>query len=207
MRRTPLVLALALGSSVPAVARADDKWSLQARVDLRLTWIDHPPSLSQVNGTSLLPLTPSTGAADIVSLHGGVDLARAPLVFPLLGLDLGAGAGGYGGGAFSQDGPVWMMSLSLPGVGVGTSATSWRWMVAVTPAIDFLETSGHFVVNGANVTASGDGLAFALRSRAELCLRNGPKPPWVCVSGGPTLLQGERWLDGGWVGVGVAGDL
>jgi hypothetical protein len=53
------------------------------------------------------------------------------------------------------------------------------------------------------VDQNGEGLAFSLRSRAELCLRNDEESHFVCVVAGPTILQGQNWLDGGYVGLGT----
>jgi hypothetical protein len=211
MGRKSLVLALLAGLLAPSLARADDKWSTSVTGDGRVTWIDHPPTLSHINGTSLLPVTQPASPVYVAGLHFDLTAFDEPLALPLVGLDLAVGGGGYDGGAggndgmqpYHQDGPVWFMSLTLPGLGIGTSSSNFRWLVAVNPAIDLLETAGHFVLSDVDVDAKGDGLAFAIRARAEICFRGDEQSQWLCAVGGPTLLQGDRFLGGGYVGLGT----
>jgi hypothetical protein len=200
------LVAASVGPTALSTARADDKWGFDAAVDLGFKWIQTPPSLSQVNGTTVFPVAPASGPAYLLTLHGDVAARYGPLLVPLTGLELGVGGGSYGGGdgpqAYHTDGPLSLVSLGLPGIGLGTTDSNFRFKVSVNPAIDYLSIPGHFVVQGVNVDTTGDGLAFSLRSRAELCFRGDESAPWLCLVGGPTLLQGNQWLDGGYVGLG-----
>jgi hypothetical protein len=183
-------------------------------VDGRLVWVDRPPPVRLrtpgKGGVDIggLPgdFVPRTGMLFAMTVHFSFYLARSDaLFFPLFGLAIGAGGGGYadrgafGAAVFDRSGPIAFGTLELPGVGVQDQWDRWRGLVSVVPGIDFVTLPGHFHDASVDFDAEGSGGAFALRLEARICRKSGES--WICASGASTVVEGESLLNGGFFGL------
>jgi hypothetical protein len=213
------LFVVALGSLVAAPARAQDEPSPGPDVpdhehavreaDFGVAWIDRPPPLtlftSGRDGTRIggLPdnLVPGAAPLYLFTLHASFTLVRGPLVFPILGLGLGFGGGGYPDTTFGDvsyhGNVVGLASIELGGLGVRAEGRHVRAQATLIPSFDGFWQTGHVSDPSIDLDATGYGKAFALRARGELCLKHGDG--WLCAAGGPALIEGERFLDGGFL--------
>jgi hypothetical protein len=201
------MLLLFFAATLGAPSARADGWTLEVAADAGPRWLDHPPGLSQFSGVTLLPITTATDTAYFADVSARAHAALGVLELQLGSLELGVGADGYsagaGAGVLQQDGPLWLLTLGLPGAGMGVRTAGLRMTATVYAAVDYLDVAGHFTQQNANVTATGQGLSFSVRARFEFCLRGDPGDPWICAVGGPTLVQSDHWLDGAYLGLGV----
>jgi hypothetical protein len=94
-------------------------------------------------------------------------------------------------------------TLELPGVGLAADGPGWRALVKLIPGVDFVTLNGRFHDPSVSFDAVGEGRAFSLRLEARGCATR--VLPWVslCAAGGPTLLEGETFFNGGFLTAGV----
>jgi hypothetical protein len=183
-------------------------------VDARLVWIDRPPPVRLrtpgKGGVDIggLPddFVPRTSTLFVTTAHASLYLATSDsLFFPLFGLAIGAGGGGYadsgsfGAAVFDRSGAVVFGTLELPGVGLQAEGTRWRALVSMVPGIDLVTLNGSFHDASVHFDAEGDGRAFSLRAEARVCGKFGST--WLCVAGAPSVLEGESLFNGGYFAI------
>jgi hypothetical protein len=218
-RKVVFLLALA-GSLAAASARAQDEAVPAARpsdgreIDAGLAWIDHPPPLTLYTpgrgGTRIggLPDDFVKGNAPLYTfqIHTSFTITPpGPLVFPVFGMGIGFGAGGYpdsttsGDVVYRNSGAAGFATLELSGIGLRAATRDLRVLVSVVPALDLFWASGHVSDPSLDFDASGTGKAFALRARGEVCARSGDG--WLCAYAGTSVVEGWSFLNGGFVGL------
>jgi hypothetical protein len=215
------LFVVAVGSLVAVPARAQDEPSPGPpaaesethgvrELDVGAAWLDRPPPLTLFTagkgGTRIggLPDDLVHGASPLYlfMLHAGFTLTRGPFVLPIFGLGIGFGGGGYPdtttyGDVAYRGNLVGVASFELGGIGLRAEGRSVRGQATLVPSFDAFWQAGHLSDPSIDLDATGYGKAFALRARGELCGKHGDS--WLCVAAGPTLIEGERFLDGGFV--------
>jgi hypothetical protein len=213
---TSLVHAAA-GEEPPQPTGERGSRALLALVDARLAWVDRPPPVTiKTPGKGGVPVEglPS----DFMSRDGtmfaetvGASLLLAspkPFVFPLFGLALGVGGGGYadhgtlGAATFDRNPTMLYGNVELPGVGLMADGPGWRGWAMLVPGVDFVTLYGRFHDASVAFDAEGDGVAFSLRFEVRGCAR-ALAWTWWCGAIGPTLVEGDTFLNGGFVSSGA----